>query len=75
MIDDIVTKVQWRRYAIDLNTGSEIDHVRQAIEITASECRKLCKSVKDTTDINPRLKPVVFAAVDSCIDNIEESFK
>ena len=75
-IETIVAKVQWHRYAIDLNTGSEIDYARQAVEITAQECQRLCNSVKtETTDLNKRLKPVVYATVDSCVETIKESFK
>jgi hypothetical protein len=71
---NIVETVMWRKYSIDLNTGSEIEYINMATELTAQHCVNICNSVQETFEISARLKPVAVQVTDACAAKITESF-
>lgn len=70
----IVDKVNWKRFAIDLNTGNDVEYIEFAVEITASQCAKVCKEAADQIDIHPRLRPVANSISEKCSETIKQQF-
>jgi hypothetical protein len=70
----IVDKVNWKRFAIDLNTGNDTEYIELAVEVTASQCVKICKETADKIEINPRLKPVANSILEKCSEEIKLQF-
>jgi hypothetical protein len=70
----ILETVMWKKYSIDLNTGSESEYINMAVEITAKQCLDICKDVQENLEVNLRLKPLVVQVTDSCAVKINESF-
>ncbi len=68
--ENILEKVNWKKYSIDLNTGSDDEYIVFAINETIAGCQNVCKTVKDTVEVNQRLKPVVNLVIDSCIEKM-----
>lgn len=71
---NIVETVMWRKYSIDLNTGSEAEYINMAVEITANHCANICTAVREDFEITARLKPVVSQVTDQCSKKIKETF-
>jgi hypothetical protein len=70
----IIEKISWERYALDLNTGTDAEYINRAVELTATECVKVCNDVKTNFEITPRLKSVVSQVSDMCVSEISKKF-
>ena len=70
----IVDKVNWKRFAIDLNTGSEAEYVDLAVSLTAAQCIQITREATEKMEINPRLRPVANSIVDNCSTQIKLNF-